>query len=377
MTRKKIAVIGTRGIPATYGGIEKHCEDLYSTLSKMGYEITVYARDYYLQKKQFQYNSIKIKSLYVPNIKGFEAFLHSFISTIHACFSDADILHFHAQGPSIFCWIPKIFTPYKKVVFTCHGIDWQRDKWKTIGKFVIKLGEMASAVFPHRKICVSQTLSDYYMDKYSTKSEKIVNGVQIKEKIPLNKGKRFNIKAKDYIIFVGRLVPEKTPDILIKAFKNSSCNKKLLIVGGSAGTDKYCAKLKQMAECDDRIIFTDYVYGEELQELYSNAYAYISASKLEGLPLTVLEAMSYSLPIILSDIPPHKEILKLHPGMGFEFRTGDIENCTKIIEKINSISPEEVEDMGNHSLNTVREYFGWEKTALHTDEVYKSCFNQN
>jgi len=372
MKKKKIAVIGTRGIPATYGGIEKHCEDLYSLLSKMDYEITVYGRKYYLPNELKEYKSVKIKKIPVLNIKGLEAFIHSFISTILACFSDADILHFHAQGPSIFTWIPRILAPQKKIVFTCHGIDWQRDKWNMMGKTVIQLGELASAVFPHKKICVSEALSEYYFKKYKTNTEKIVNGVDIKQKIdPGDCCEKFNLEKSNYIIFVGRMVPEKAPDILIKAFKSVSTENKLVIIGGNAGVDDYFSSIKELAKDDKRIIFTDYLYQKDLQELYSNALAYISASKLEGLPITVLEAMSYALPIVLSDIPPHTEILKLNPASGISFKTNDVKNCENAIEKILNTTTEKIENMGQNSINTVKDYFSWDKVANLTDETYQ------
>lgn len=373
MKKKKVAVIGTRGIPATYGGIEKHCEDLYTLLSKMNYDITVYGRKYYLPEKINEYKSIKIKNLPIFNIKGFEAFVHSLISTVAACFSDANILHFHAQGPSIFTWIPRVLCPWKKVVFTCHGIDWQRDKWNLLARTVIQMGELASALFPHVKICVSGSLSEYYSQKYNVSTERIVNGVEIKEKVPAGKCcEKFNLIQGDYIMFVGRMVPEKAPDILIQAFKNIKTEKKLLIVGGVAGTDKYYKHLKMLALDDDRVIFTDYLYGEDIQELYSNALCYISASKLEGLPITVLEAMSYGLPLVISDIPPHKEIMELNHKMGIIFKNNDVDSCKQAIEQILAKSPEKIDEMAENSINVVKEHFNWDNIAQLTHKAYNS-----
>ena len=373
MKKKKIAVIGTRGIPATYGGIEKHCEDLYSLLSQEGYEVMVYGRKYYTSAEIDEYKGIKIKKIPVLNIKGLETFIHSFISTVLACCSNVDIIHFHAQGPTIFSWIPRIFCPHKKVVFTCHGIDWQRDKWNFIAKTIIRLGELASAVFPHNKICVSEYLSQYYSEKYNVKTEKIVNGVEIKEQIPEGDCcKKFNLSKNEYIMFVGRMVPEKAPDILIEAFKQVSSGKKLVIVGGEAGTDTYFAHLKKLAKDDERIVFTDYLYEKDIQEIYSNALCYISASKLEGLPITVLEAMSYGLPLVLSDIGPHSEVMQLNSNMGVSFKTNDINACKEAIEEILSKRPEELSAMSENSFNVVKKEFSWEKVSKLTDQVYRN-----
>lgn len=372
MKKKKIAVIGTRGIPATYGGIEKHCEDLYSLISRMDYEVTIYGRNYYLPGETDEYKSVKIKKMPVLNIRGFETFFHSLIATIAACFSDADILHFHAQGPSLFSWIPRILCPRKKVVFTCHGLDWQRAKWGPTEKAVIQLGELASAIFPHEKICVSGALTDYYYEKYRVRSEKIVNGVEIKEKIsPGGCCEKFNLSKGNYLLFVGRMVPEKAPDILINAFKTVQTDKKLVIIGGDAGAGDYYPSLKEIAKNDTRIVFTGYLYEKQLQELYSNALCYVSASGLEGFPITVLEAMSYELPQVLSDIAPHREIMNLNRDMGIIFKTGDTESCKSAVEGILAENPGRIEQMGQNAVNTVREHFSWSNIAHLTDRVYR------
>ncbi|MDD3013966.1 MAG: glycosyltransferase family 4 protein [Candidatus Gastranaerophilales bacterium] len=365
----KIAVIGTRGLPATYGGIEKHCEELYSGLVKKGHAVTVYSRKYYTKHNEF--NGIILKSFSVPNIKGLETFIYSFIATLYATFSDADIIHYHAQGPAIFSWIPRLLTPKKKVIFTCHGIDWQRDKWNFIARNIIKLGEKASSRFPHFKIGVSQSLVDYYKNKYNIKMHKIYNGIKIPQTQPLIKGKEnFGLKENDYFLFVGRLVPEKAPEILIKIFKNLKTDKKLVIVGDSAGTDDYVSGLKNLAKDDDRIIFTSYLYGDDLNELYSNAFAYISASKLEGLPITVLEAMSYSRPLILSDILPHVEPVSYNNKSGLIFKTNDTDDCRNKIELLLSMTEKEVISMGSASKNIVKEHFIWENIVNQTEQLY-------
>jgi len=402
VSKKKIAVVGTRGIPATYGGIEKHCEMLYPIMAKNGFDVTIYARDYYNENNITEFQGVNIKSVPMINISGFEAFAHSLIATIYATFSDADIIHFHAQGPALFSFIPRFLTPWKKICFTCHGIDKDRDKWGKIGKFVITLGEIASAKFPHYKIGVSESLSTYYKNKYNVKMHTVYNGVSIEEPVELNITKKFNIEKNNYFMFTGRLVPEKAPDILIKAFKKVKTNKKLLIVGDSAGTDDYVKSLKELASDDDRIIFTSYVYGNDLKELYSNAFIYISASKLEGLPLTVLESMSFALPVVLSDIAPHTEIINqgnttgssletndmdsckqtidnilsssekiINQGynVGTFFETNNVNSCKQAIENILSLSKNGIIEMKKSSKQLAKDIFDWEKVAQQTINV--------
>jgi len=373
--KKKIAVIGTRGIPATYGGIEKHCEKLYSLIFKSGYDVTIYARKFYFNEDIKEFNGIKLVKIHVPNIQGAEAFIYSFIATILAVFSNADIIHFHAQGPTLFSWIPRLFTPNKKVVFTCHGIDWQRGKWGLIGKTVIKLGEKASAIFPHSVITVSQSLADYYKKKYNINTVKIVNGTDIPDKTPLKTVKdKFGLKEKEYFIFVGRLVPEKDTETLIKAMKKLKTDKKLLIVGDTEDIN-YFNYLKNMANGDNRIIFTGYCFGKDLNELYSNAFAYVTASKLEGLPITVLEAMSYSLPVIMSNIEPHNEIKNYNENNFISFETSNVGDCKTAMEKmlfnVDINMKKILENIADSQKKIIREHFSWEKAAEETLKFYE------
>lgn len=369
MKKKKIAVIGVRGIPATFGGIEKHCEILYPLLINKGFDVDLYARDYYCEKNITEYNGVKIKTIPIINIKGLETFIYSFIATILATFSNADIIHFHAQGPALFSFIPAAFVPQKKIIFTCHGIDKNRDKWGKIGKFIISLGEKASAKFPHLKIGVSEHLKEYYENNYNIEMHKIYNGVNIQENLPLYAAKRFHIKENEYFIFVGRLVPEKAPETLIKAFKTVKTDKKLLIVGDSADTDGYVKSLKDLAKDDSRIVFTSYVYGDELTELYSNAFAYLSASKLEGLPLTLLEALSFSIPVVISNIPPHIEVLNQGYSIGLSFNVNNIEDCSNSINKMLNFSQAQIQEMRNASFQIIKDKFDWEKVSEQTSQL--------
>ncbi|MEW5821154.1 MAG: glycosyltransferase family 4 protein [Cyanobacteriota bacterium] len=372
----KIAIIGSRGVPATFGGVEKHCEELYSRLVTNSYQVVIYSRNYYNKDNLTKYKGIDIFNIPVMNIKGVEAFIHCFISSILASFSNADIIHYHAQGPVLFAVIPRIFSPKKIIAFTCHGVDWQRDKWNFIASFVIRSGEYISSKIPHIKIAVSQYLVDYYKDKYNITPNKIYNGVTVLPKIKSGKVlDQFNLIEKQYLIFVGRLVPEKAPEIAIKAFQNLNTDKKLVIVGGAAKTDSYLKQLQDIANNDHRIIFTDFLYAQDLQELYSSALAYISSSRLEGLPITVLEAMSYSLPVILSDIGPHKEVLEFEEFAGFNFKTNDIQDCAEKIEKVFSLSLEEIEIIGNNAKLIVEKHFIWDSIAHETSRLYEISLN--
>ena len=319
-------------------GFEKICEELYPRMLALGYDVTVYCRSYYVPKELQQtgkptFNGVGLKVIPMLPIRGLETFIYAFLATVQATFSDADVIHFHTQGPTLFSAIPAWLAPDKAIVYTCNGIDWQRDKWGRIARWIIRSGEQASAKYPHVKIAVSDSLIEHYQTTYpGLEMRNIPNGVFPLPAVPLEEGltdknNDWGLVSGRYFMFCGRLVPEKAPENLIKAFLEIDTDAKLVIVGDSADTDDYVASIKAMAKHDSRVIFTGYQYGEALQALFSNALAYVTASKLEGLPLTLLEAMSFGLPIGVSNIGPHTEVLARSPKCGMSFDVQGIDDC--------------------------------------------------
>jgi glycosyltransferase involved in cell wall biosynthesis len=298
---------------------------------------------------------------------------HVFFSLFHCINKDFDIIHFHAQGPCIFSWIPKYLSPRKKLVFTCHGIDWQRNKWNILAKSFICLGEWLSAKLFDLHIMVSDELSIYYKNKYNINSIKITNGSNLE--IPARAEsifEKFKLRNKDYLLSIGRLVPEKGFDLVIEAFKQVETSKKLVITGGSAGTYKYEKHLREIAKEDKRIIFTGILKGHELKEIYSNAYLYVSASRLEGLPLTLLESMSYGVPPLVSSIPPHIEMVGKKNSLGFLFTPENIPALKKKMEYVLSLPEQEVEKIGLNALECIRLNHNWDEIAKKHDLAYRA-----
>lgn len=370
----KIAVIGSRGIPATYGGVEKAVEELYAELAGRGYNVTVYGRKYYLANPQAEYRGVRVIPLYVPNIRGVEAFLHSFIATLYAINSDADVIHFHAQGPALFSALVKWFAPQKRIGFTCQGIDWQRDKWGRFAREVIKAGEKASAKYPHFRIGVSQYLCDYYQNAYKVPLTAIPNGVSMPDMVPNpTMVEAFGLIPGKYAVFCGRLVPEKAPEQLIKAFLGVTGDVQLAIMGDSAGTDDYTQQLRQLAAGDKRIIFTGYQYGDVQQQLFANAWCYTTTSKLEGLPLTLLEGMSFGLPAVVSDIGPHTEVTRINPDCGLEFETGNITQATQALQTAFNWTQQQRTFAGAAARQIVQQHFDWKTIADKTIAVMQSA----
>ncbi|TAN59219.1 glycosyltransferase, partial [bacterium] len=318
----KIAIVGSRGIPAVYGGIERHIEELSSRLVRAGQDVTVYCRDYYTPENCHYYQGVKIRRLPALKTKHLDNIAHTFLSTIDAILAGADIIHYHGIGPALLTLIPVLCGV--KTVVTIHSLDWKRKKWGRIAGLFLKTGEFCAALFAHRVIVVSETLKEYFIRKHRRKAFYIPNGINA----PLPKTpdliKDYGLNKDNYILSVGRLVPEKRFEVLIRAFQETVSDKKLVIVGGSGNTDDYMDFLKKIG--GHRVLFTGYQNGEILRELYSNAYLFVLPSELEGLPIALLEAMSYGKTALASDIPENREVMG---DFGFTFRTNDTKNLAE------------------------------------------------
>ncbi|MFC2161871.1 glycosyltransferase family 4 protein, partial [Acidobacteriota bacterium] len=323
------------------------------------------------KKKLSSYRGMKLK--YIPTIKSknFEMICYAFFSAISTVFKNYDINHFHAIGPSTLSFIPKFFG--KKLVVTVHGLDWQREKWNYIAKSYLKFGEWTSIRIPHQTIVVSKTLKQYYEDKYSKKVKYIPNGINNTKYTPLTEaGKKFSLKKNRYLLFVGRLTKEKNVHILIQAFKSLNTDMKLVIVGGSSHTDDYIIGLKKLADSDNRIILTGPIYDQLLPQIYSNAFLFILPSALEGLPVVLLEALSYGNGVLVSDIPENVEVIQDDVKLkGFTFKSGKVDSLRSILNDLVN-TPKKVEDMKNMGRKFVLEKYSWDEVTEKTVELYKN-----
>lgn len=312
----KIAMLGHKRIPSREGGVEIVVEELSTRMTKLGNEVTCFNRKgHHVSGKEFdsnnlnEYKGVKIKSVLTIDAKGLSAMSSSFFASVMAAFGKYDVVHFHAEGPCAMLWLPKLFG--KKCVATIHGLDHQRAKWGKFASWYIMLGEKMAAKYADEIIVLSQGVSDYFEKIYGRKTKFIPNGVNKPniEKADLIKSK-FGLEKDDYILFLGRIVPEKGIRYLIEAYKNVKTNKKLVIAGGSSDTNEFMNEITELAKDDERIIFTGFVQGQLLDELYSNAYIYTLPSDLEGMPLSLLEAMSYGNCCLVSDIAECADVVE-------------------------------------------------------------------
>lgn len=311
----KIAMIGHKRIPSREGGIEIVVDKLSTELVKRGHTVVAYNRKgHHVSGKEFEssgklkeYNGIKLKTVFTFESSKLNAIVYSFLAAVRASFGRFDAVHIHAEGPAAVCRIPKLFG--KRVIVTIHGLDWQRSKWGGFATKFLKYGEKTAAKYADEIIVLSKNVKQYFLDTYGRKTVYIPNGIEK----PVTRDaslieKKFNLSKNGYILFLGRIVPEKGVHYLINAFKKIHTEKNLVIAGGSSHTSEYMEEVRELAKDDNRIIFTDFVQGEMLEELYSNAYVYCLPSDLEGMPLSLLEAMSYGCCCLTSDIPECTEV---------------------------------------------------------------------
>ncbi len=305
----RVAVLGLRGIPDVQGGVEKHCQELYPRLVGKNCEITILARAGYVDKNSYTYKGVQVIPLSCPKQKSTEAITHTFFGLLWLARHrrNFDIIHLHAIGPALLAPLARLLG--LRVVMTNHGPDYDRQKWGMLAKKILKTGERLGARYAHGVICVSNHIRSQLQAKYSISPQYIPNGVTIPAKRQsLTALHTFGLEPGKYILAVGRLVPEKGFHDLLEAYAQTNRKWKLVIVGRADHEDTYSRKIIQRAEAIEGAVMAGFQTGKSLEELYSHAGLFVLPSFHEGLPIVALEAMSYSLPFILSDIPANREV---------------------------------------------------------------------
>lgn len=365
----KIAMIGQKGIPSRQGGVEIHVEELAAGLVEAGAQVDVYCRRYYCKNRVKEYRGIHL--YYIPTIstKHLDAIIYTFFATIVALGRGYDVFHYHACGPSSLCWIPKLFG--KKVVCTTHGLDWKRAKWGTFGQDYLKFGEKIIGKKADEIIVLNEPMKSYFQDTYGRDTYVIPNGVDSPTLVEADEiTKKWGLTRNSYYLFLARLVPEKGIHYLIEAYQKLNTDKKLVIAGGSSHSDDYVERLAAMSIDNDNIIMTGFVTGRPLAELYSNAFLYVLPSDVEGLPISLLEAMSYKRCCLISDI---KENSSTSLGHAFEFQHGKIQDLYEKLQEIEALPVSEVEKKGAEASEYVLHTYRWKKVVDKTLEVYQQA----
>lgn len=367
----KIAMIGHKRIPSREGGVEIVVEELSTRLVRDGHKVDVYNR----KGKNVQdrnadnitlkeYKGVKIITVPTINKKGIDALLYSIFATIRALFRHYDVIHYHAEGSCAMLWLPHILGI--RTVATIHGLDWQRAKWGGLATKYIKFGEKMAAKYADEIIVLSKSVEKYFKETYNRDTNFIPNGVNkpiirkpqiIKEKYGLGKN--------NYILYLARIVPEKGLHYLIEAYKQIDTDKKLVIAGGASHTNDYLKKIKEMIKNNPNIIMTGFVQGKELEELYSNCFLYCLPSDVEGMPLSLLEAMSYGCECLTSDIDENVQVIG---KFGSTFQKANIDDLKK---KIQNLINDKDKRIDRESIRKyIIEKYDWNKITYKTEKLY-------
>lgn len=364
----RIAFLGMKCMPALgQGGVEVVVEELSTRMAKMGHQVTCYNRSGKQGGKKglTTYKGVRIVNVPTIDKRGLAAMSASTVAAIRAAFGPYDVVHFHAEGPCAMLWLPKLMG--KRCIATIHGLDHQRAKWGKLASTYIMLGEKCAVRFADEVIVLSKGVQDYFMKTYGRKTRFIPNGVnrtKLREADLIQK--KFGLEKDGYILFLARLVPEKGLNYLIQAYRQVQTDKKLVIAGGTSDTDQFVKELKALAAGDDRILFTGFVRGQMMEELYSNAYLYTLPSDLEGMPLSLLEAMSYGNCCLVSDIAECTEVVE---DKAMVFLQGNVEDLR---EKLQTACDREelVQGYKKDATEFICGKYDWDEVAKETARLY-------
>ena len=372
--KMNIAMLGHKRMPSREGGIEIVVEELSTRMVKLGHQVTCYNRSgHHVSGSEFdgsrlsEYKGVKLKSVWTLNRRGFAAATSSVNAAIRAALGKHDVVHFHAEGPCVMLWLPKLAG--KRCIVTVHGLDHQRAKWGKLASAYIMLGEKCAVKFADEIIVLSRGIQNYFLSTYGRTTRYIPNGINR----PVNREadiitKEFGLVKDSYFLYLGRIVPEKGIRYLIDAFRRVNTDKKLVIAGGSSDSDEFMQKLKEMAAGDKRIIFTGFVQGHLLDELYSNAYVYTHPSDLEGMSLSLLEAMSYGNCCLVSDIAECTEVVE---DKAVVFEKGNVRELTGKMQFLCDRA-DVVEEYKKEAADFICNKYVWDDVVRETLALYQN-----
>ena len=369
----RIAMLGHKRIPSREGGIEIVVEELATRMAKKSHSVTCYNRKgHNVAGSEFDgtklktYKGVTLQEVFTIDKRGLAAMTASVSASLRAALGNYDVVHIHAEGPAFMCWLPKLFG--KKVIVTVHGLDHQRAKWGKFASWYIRSGEKNAVRFADEIIVLSKGVQDYFQNTYGRTTRFIPNGVnKAKPRKARQITEKWGLTKDSYILYLGRIVPEKGEHYLIEAFKQTKTDKKLVIAGGSSDTQAFMDELKALAKDDDRIIFTGFVQGELLEELYSNPYIYTLPSDLEGMPLSLLEAMSYGNCCLTSDIPECAEVVE---DKALLFRKSDVSDLKAKLQNACD-HPEMVDGYKTQAEEFICRKYNWDDVVEKTLKLYQ------
>ena len=369
----RIAMLGHKRIPSREGGVEIVVKELATRMVQAGHQVTCFNRrghhvggEAFDQGRQKEFQGVKLKHVLTIDKKGLAAITSSFFAALRAAFGRYDVVHFHAEGPCFWMWIPKLFG--KKCVATIHGLDHRRAKWGKFAKAIIMGGEKCAVRCADEMIVLTRAEQDYFREVYGRETRLIPNGAKHSTKHPAEEiTTTWGLKDQDYFLFFGRIVPEKGLRYLVEAYQQVKTEKPLIIAGGSSDTQAFMDELKELAKADPRIRFVGFVEGTLRKELLSGAYVYVLPSDLEGMPLSLLEAMSYGNCCLVSDIPACTEVVEDH---AVTFPRGDVDALAATMQHLCD-HPEVVAGYQATAQEFIWGKYSWDKVADETLSLYR------
>lgn len=371
----KVAMIGHKVVPSRRGGIENVLTSLCPLLTELGADVTCYNRSSDKVENEYigtvtdkTYKGVRLKKAPTVKMRGIAAMLASYTAAVCAAFGRYDIVHFHAEGPCAAMWIPKLFG--KRCIATVHGLDWQREKWGSgFASKYIKLGEKTLASCADEIIVLSESAHDYFKKTYRRETKIIPNGIDRPRHRKTDKiTEMYELHKDEYICVISRLTAEKGIHYLIDAYNSIQTEKKLVIAGDTSDTDDYVAFLKKKAAENSNIIFTGFISGEVLEEMYSNAYAVCLPSDIEGMSLSLLEALAYNNALLCSDIPENTAVAE---DRAIYFKKG---NVSDLAAKLKDVCDNEqlVKDLRDGTDEFILKKYSWKDAAYATYRLYES-----
>jgi glycosyltransferase involved in cell wall biosynthesis len=359
--RLRVAFIGGRGVISKYSGIEAYYEEVGKRLAEMGHEVTVYCRNYFTPALA-EHNGMRLVRLPTIRSKHLETLIHTSLSTTHALTQRYDVVHYHALGPALFSFLPRLLG--RKTAVTVQGLDWQRKKWGWLASAVLRLGERASGFLPNGTMVVSQVLQRRYRDIHGIEAFYLPNGGVLRERSEPRKILEWGLQPEKYVLFLGRISPEKGCHLLVEAFEQIETDVKLVMAGASSYCDAYSRELQRHAS--DRIRMLDWVSGDTLDELLTNAMLFVLPSDMEGLSLALLDAMGAGLCVLTSDVPENRELVD---GAGFTFRLG---SATDLADRLLFLiaNPAVREAAGRTAKKRIEEQYQWQTIARDIEKTY-------
>ncbi|MEM1394353.1 MAG: glycosyltransferase family 4 protein [Cyanobacteria bacterium P01_D01_bin.116] len=370
----KIAVIGAKGLPPRQGGIEHYCAEVFPRMVAQGHSVDLFARSSYTDSswlENYNFEGVKVISLPDVRMRGVDAFVTSALGALASTGTRYDIIHFQALGPSLFTGLSKI-TTNSKIVVTCHGLDWQRAKWGNFSTRLIQMGEQTAVRCADEIIVVSDALKTYFLQTYGREVVYIPTAPAsyVSSDPDFAYGRKLGLERGRYILFLGRLVPEKRPDLLVEAFRSlQPQNWKLVLAGGVSNTKSFTSELLEKVADNRNIVFAGELRGARLAEMVRGAGLFVLPSDVEGLPMAMLEAMRERIPILASNIPPHQQLIG--GGRGRLFEAGSLESCINELSWATENLPH-MAAMAQNAEKYVTLNYSWDYIANETLKLYKN-----